>query len=123
MAMDRCFAPSSTSGLSRAVFTLAALASTALSVPVQASEFAAVIPLSSLDISTGVRLDGVAGGSGHSNTCTRSDGVTGSMTNGRINLVDAARCTFTGRFTLGGAVNTIRHSILCGLVKSFAEAV
>ncbi len=43
-----------------AIYTLAALASTALSVPAQASEFAAVIPLSSLTISTGVRLDGVA---------------------------------------------------------------
>ncbi len=47
--------------LSRAaVYTLAALASTALSMLAQASEFAAVIPLSSLNISTGVRLDGVA---------------------------------------------------------------
>ncbi len=51
-----------------AIYTLAALASTALSAPAQASEFAAVIPLSSLDISTDVRLDGVAASdlSGHS---------------------------------------------------------
>lgn len=46
------------------------------------------------------------------NTCTRSDGVTGSMTNGHINLVNATRCTFTGSFNLGGALNTIRHSTL-----------
>lgn len=46
------------------------------------------------------------------NTCTRSDGVTGSMTNGHINLVNAARCTFTGSFNLGGDLNTIRHSTL-----------
>ncbi len=43
-----------------AIFALAALASTALSAPAQASVLAAVVPLSSLNISTGVRLDGVA---------------------------------------------------------------
>jgi hypothetical protein len=43
-----------------ALCTLAALASTALSAPVQAAEFAAAIDLSSIDSTTGVRLDGVA---------------------------------------------------------------
>ncbi|HLF21000.1 MAG TPA: integrin alpha, partial [Aestuariivirga sp.] len=47
--------------LSRAALcTLAALTSTALSAPVQAAEFAAAIDLSSIDSTTGVRLDGVA---------------------------------------------------------------
>lgn len=46
------------------------------------------------------------------NACTRSDGVTASMTNGHINLVNAARCTFTGSFKLHGILNTIRHSTM-----------
>lgn len=43
------------------------------------------------------------------NTCTRSDGVTGSMTNGKIKLVNSTLCTFNGSFNLGGSLNTIRH--------------
>ena len=43
-----------------AVFTMLALASTALTAPVRATEFPAVIPLSSLDGTIGFRLDGAA---------------------------------------------------------------
>ncbi|MGQ0485483.1 MAG: integrin alpha [Hyphomicrobiales bacterium] len=45
-----------------AALALAALASTALTAPVRASEFPAAIPLSSLNGTIGFRLDGVKGG-------------------------------------------------------------
>ncbi len=53
--------PAAMPKLSRAaVCTLAALASTALSVPTLAAEFTATINLSTINSTTGVRLDGVA---------------------------------------------------------------
>lgn len=44
--------------------------------------------------------------------CTNSAGNTGNITNGRVSLSDASRCTFTGSFTLGGVTNLIRHSTM-----------
>src|SRR5437773_118522 len=69
---------SGTPGLSRrTMFALAVLASTALTPVAWASEFPAVIPLSSLDGTIGFRLDGVTAGDLSGNSVDGAGDVNG----------------------------------------------
>lgn len=56
------------------------------------------------------------------NTCIDSGNNAATMTNGKVTLTSSARCTYTGNFRLGGALNTIRHATLAKS-KTTAEGV
>jgi hypothetical protein len=45
-------------------------------------------------------------------SCTTSDGTTAPATNGSFALQAANTCTYTGRFTVSGFVNQLRHMTL-----------
>lgn len=63
-----------------------------------------------------------ASGNVANSPCTDSNGGKGTLTNGTVQLKDPNSCTFTGKFTLGGTVNTIRHATMA-LDKISVEGV